>query len=131
MATLPSRLIGAVHHIARAELRFPALLRARLQRDGETDAAITLRNVSASGFMGLVSVPIRAGSRIRLVLPVGRAVEADVRWSLNGQIGCRLDGRFSRAQLALLTTLGAARGLTVAGAGRVAIGLGILLVLLR
>ena len=61
--------------------------------------------------MGTASGSIPAGTRIRLNLPFGGAVEAIVRWSFNGQLGCRLAGRFGRRQLAFLMFCGALNGL--------------------
>lgn len=111
MATLPSRLFGAADHIARAERRRPALWTTRIAREGAPDLKLVLRNVSRSGFMATASEPIPAGSRITLRLPFGGTVEAIVRWSFNGQLGCRLCGRFDRNQLAFLMFCGALNGL--------------------
>ncbi|MGQ0589723.1 MAG: hypothetical protein ACT4N8_09360 [Sphingosinicella sp.] len=126
MATLPSRLIGAVHQIARAESRRPALWTTRVERDGVPHVGLTLRNVSPSGFMGMASAQIPAGSRITLRLPFGGSVQANVRWSFNGRIGCRLCGRFSRGQLAFLMLCGGLNSLLSAAALRIAFLLGCL-----
>ena len=115
MLTLPGRLIGAVHQIARAEARVPALWRAKLRAEG-VETRIVVRNVSRSGFMGIGAIPIQAGSEVTLSLPFGAPVVADVRWALNGRIGCRLRGRFDRRQLAFLMVFGAANALFT-GAG--------------
>lgn len=115
MFTLPGRLIGAVHHIVRAETRVPALWRANLRAEG-IETRIVMRNVSRSGFMGIGAIPIHAGSEVILTLPFGPLVVADVRWALNGRIGCRLRGRFDRRQLAFLMICGAANALFT-GAG--------------
>lgn len=115
MFTLFSRLAGAVHHIARAEIRAPALWRARLRVDG-VDMRIVMRNVSRSGFMGIGALPVHAGTEVILTLPFGAPVVADVRWALNGRIGCKLRGRFDSRQLAFLTIFGAANALFT-GAG--------------
>jgi hypothetical protein len=115
MFALPGRLIGAVQHIARAETRAPALWRAKLGADGG-ETRILLRNVSRSGFMGIGAIPIQAGSEVTLTLPFGAPVVADVRWALNGQIGCRLRDRFDKRQLAFLMVCGGANALFT-GAG--------------
>lgn len=107
MFTLPGRLISAVHQITRAEARAPALWRAKL-RVGEAEERIVMRNVSRSGFMGIGTIPIQAGSEVTLTLPFGAPVVADVRWALNGRIGCKLRGRFDRRQLFFLMICGAA-----------------------
>lgn len=115
MLALPGRLAKAVHHIVRAETRVPALWRAKL-RIGEDETRIVMRNISRSGFMGLGAIPIQAGSEVILTLPFGPPVVADVRWALNGRIGCRLRGRFDRRQQAFLTICGGANALFT-GAG--------------
>ena len=105
MPALSARLIGAVHHIVRAEKRLPVLWNARLCI-GEVEIKASLRNVSASGFMGLVPTQIQAGSEVILRLPIGVPLIADVRWSHNDRIGCRLRGRFDIRQRAFLTLCG-------------------------
>jgi len=110
MFALPGRLIGAVQHIARVEARAPALWRAKVSTGGAR-TRILMRNVSRSGFMGIGAIPIQAGSEVTLTLPFGAPVVADVRWALNGRIGCRLRGRFDRRQLAFLMVCGAANAL--------------------
>lgn len=111
MATSPPRAIDAVHHVTRAERRRPALWTTKAEHEGAHDLKLVLRNVSRSGFMASVSAPVPAGSRVRLRLPFGGSVEAIVRWSFNGQLGCRLVGRFSRTHLAFLMFCGALNGL--------------------
>jgi hypothetical protein len=123
MFALPGRLTSAVYHIVRAETRVPALWRAKLST-GEAETRIVMRNVSRSGFMGIGAIPIQAGSEIILTLPLGDPVVADVRWALNGRIGCRLRGRFDRRQLAFLTICGAANALFTGAGLRILLVLG-------
>jgi hypothetical protein len=111
MATLPSRLIGAVNYVVRAESRWPAPFRARLERAGTPPIRVSLRNVSRSGFMALTAEPVKAGSQVTLTLPVGQPVTAEVRWAFNDRFGCRLDGQFDNRQLALLFAAGLVNGL--------------------
>lgn len=115
MFALPGRLAGEVHKIARAEARAPALWRAKLRVD-EAEERIVMRNVSRSGFMGIGTIPIQAGSEVTLSLPFGAPVIADVRWALNGRIGCKLRGRFDKRQLAFLMISSAGNAL-LTGAG--------------
>lgn len=110
MLALRKRLIGAVHHIVRAEARAPALWRATIRTEAG-DARIVMRNVSRSGFMGISATPVRAGTSVTLELPLGAPVIADVRWAMGGKLGCRLRGRFDRRQLIFLTCFGLANGL--------------------
>lgn len=110
MFALPGRLTSAVQQIARVETRAPALWRAKM-RAGDVDTRIVMRNVSRSGFMGIGAIPLQAGSEVTVALPFGAPVTADVRWALNGRIGCRLRGRFDKRQLAFLMICGAANAL--------------------
>lgn len=121
MDTLPSRLFGALQLVVRSESRFSARQPAQLQRAGAPDLKVSLRNVSPSGFMAITPEPLRAGTRVRLVLRFGDPIEADVIWALNDQIGCRLDGQFSRRQLAWLVLLSTLRGVPTAAGARAAI----------
>ena len=123
MFALPGRLIGAVQHIVRAETRAPALWRAKLST-GETETRILMRNVSRSGFMGIGAIPIQAGSEVTLTLPFGPPVVADVRWALNGRIGCRLRGRFDKRQQGFLMICGTANALFTGTGLRVLLVLG-------
>ena len=111
MATLPSRLLGAVSYVTRAESRWPALFRARLERTGVPPIKVTLRNVSRSGFMALTTEPVAAGSHVTLYPPIGKPVQAEVRWAFNDRFGCSLEGHFDRAQLSFLLVAGALNGL--------------------
>ncbi len=111
MATLPSRLIGAVSYVVRAEARWPAPFRARLERVAAPDMKVSLRNVSRSGFMALTPDPVKAGSMVTLNLPVGPPIQAEVRWAFNDRIGCRVEGRFDNRQIALLLAGGALNAL--------------------
>lgn len=113
MFTLPGRLIGAAHHVARAETRAPAFWRAKLQA-GEAEGRILMRNISRSGFMGITATAVRPGDSVTLTLPVGAPVVADVRWALNERIGCRLRGRFDKRQLCFLGICSTANGLLTA-----------------
>ena len=107
MATLPSRLLGAVAYVTRAEARWPALFRARLDRPGDSAIKVTLRNVSRSGFMALTSEPVVAGSVVTLHPPIGKPVKAEVRWAFNDRFGCRIEGRLDNRQMSLLFAAGA------------------------
>ena len=124
-----TRVSGAVHHVVRSEGRLRARLATRLRREGQADIAFTLRNVSASGFMGECAQSVRAGSKIALLLPLGGAVEADVRWALNGRIGCQLRARLSLDQRALVLALTVKNGMLTGTGLRVAVVIAVLAVL--
>ncbi len=104
---LPERVMSAVHHITRSEGRWPARLTARVQRDGQPDLRLSVRNFSGTGLMGVAAGRIQTGETIRIVLPRAGSVRAQVRWSLNNQIGCHLEGRFSGLQIFILLMLSA------------------------
>lgn len=108
---IDSRATDKVHHVPRAEGRLKARLATRLRREGEADAAFTLRNVSPSGFMGECRETVRAGSKVVLLLPMGGVLEADVRWAINGRVGCKLRGRLTLRQRALVLALTAKNAL--------------------
>jgi hypothetical protein len=113
LRALSTRLISAAHYIVRCQNRLPFFGKAYLRREGLPDLALSLRNVSRSGFMAETSEPVPAGSRIRLVIPLVGAVGADVRWSHDNRMGCRLSRDFSAGQLARLYLLSAPRSLPV------------------
>ena len=48
-------------------------------------------NMSPQGMMARCEVPLTAGDRFRVVLPVAGVREAEVRWALGGRIGCRFE----------------------------------------
>lgn len=121
MDTTRSRLLGGVQLMVRSESRFAAQVEAGLQRDDAPQITVSVANISPSGFMAVTPEPIRTGTPVRLVLPVGDPIDAEVVWSLNDQFGCRLDGRFSRRQMAYLLLLGAIRSLPTAAGARAAI----------
>jgi hypothetical protein len=106
MATLHSRLIGAVSYVARAESRWPAPLRARMERVGAPPVKVSLRNVSRSGFMALSAEKVKAGSMVTIFLPLGPPIRAEVRWAFNDRFGCRLEDQFDNRQLWLLFAAG-------------------------
>ena len=45
-------------------------------------------NISPHGLMARCEEPLAAGNRIRVRLPEVGAIEAQVRWSLGGRLGC-------------------------------------------
>jgi hypothetical protein len=106
-----TRLVSAAHYIVRCQSRLPAFGKVYLQRDGLPDLALSLKNVSRSGFMAVTSAHIAAGSRVRLVIPWVGSVSADVRWSHDNRMGCRLNRDFTLGQMARLFLFCAPRSL--------------------
>jgi hypothetical protein len=48
-------------------------------------------NTSAAGLMARAECDYQVGDRLRVTLPTLGVVSAEIRWSLGGRIGCRLD----------------------------------------
>jgi hypothetical protein len=111
LRALSTRLVSAAHYIVRCQNRLPAFGKAWLKREGLPDLALSLKNVSRSGFMAVTSEHIAAGSRVRLVIPFVGGVSADVRWSHDNRMGCRLERDFSTGQMARLFLFCAPRSL--------------------
>lgn len=53
--------------------------------------SIVIVNISAMGLMARCDGVFAEGERIGITLPVLGAVNAQIRWSLGGRIGCELD----------------------------------------
>ena len=114
MRALTRPIATAITHVARAHIRVPAAGHATLRRDGAPDVRIRLGNLSRAGFMGETDAPVRAGMTVQLVLPFGRVVSGEVRWSLNGRFGCRLDTPFRGVEMLAISVLAGARVSSVA-----------------
>lgn len=76
---------------ARSEPRDQVLHRARAMRTDGTALPVTVVDLSPHGLMARTDATFEPGDRITLALPVVGVVRAEVRWSLGGRIGCRLD----------------------------------------
>ncbi len=113
MRALTKPITTAIHYVARSQLRLPSFGRATLRRDGEPDLRIRIGNISRSGFMGETAAALRPGMTVRLVVPFGRVMEGNVRWSLNGRFGCRLEGSLRRREMLAISVLAGARVSTI------------------
>ena len=109
MRALTRPIAAAMHHVARAQLRLPSFGRATLRRDGAPDLRIRIGNISRSGFMGETAATLRPGMTVRLVVPFGRVMDGNVRWSLNGRFGCRLDAPLRRREMLAVSALAGVR----------------------
>jgi hypothetical protein len=76
---------------ARSEPRDQVLHRARAMRADGAALPVTIVDLSPNGLMARCDAAFEAGERITVALPVVGVVRAEVRWSLGGRIGCRLD----------------------------------------
>ena len=74
----------------RTEPRQNVLHRTRVTVAGEVRQA-TIANISPRGLMARIAGDYAPGDRISVELPGIGARGAEVRWSLGGRIGCRLD----------------------------------------
>ena len=76
---------------ARGEPRDEVMHRTHaLDGDGHT-LKLVLVNMSANGVMARCDGDPAAGNRLRIRLPVLGYVDAVVRWSLGGRVGCELE----------------------------------------
>ena len=74
----------------RREPRQPVLHRTRAVQANGVEVPVVVVNVSPRGFMARSEAPHQAGDLLAVHMPVIGALEAEVRWSLGGRIGCRL-----------------------------------------
>lgn len=86
----------------RSELREPVLYRARLTAANGTEQHVTLVNVSPSGFMARGDGAYAEGDAVTVLLPRLGRVAAEVRWSLGGRIGCKLNRQLGMSDYHLL-----------------------------
>ena len=54
-------------------------------------------NLSPHGLMARVNGSHEAGERLRLTMPTGGTIAAEVRWSLGGRVGIQFDQAFELA----------------------------------
>lgn len=123
MRELTKPIYAAMNHVARAQVRVPSFGRATLRRDGAPDLRIRIGNISRSGFMAETpaSAPVRAGQTVQLVVPFGRVMHGNVRWSLNGRFGCQLDAPFRRREMLAIAVLAGVRVSTLFLVGLLAV----------
>lgn len=76
---------------ARGEPRDEVMHRTHaLDADGRT-VKLVLVNMSANGLMARCAGDPISGDRLRIRLPILGYVDAIVRWSLGGRVGCELE----------------------------------------
>jgi diguanylate cyclase (GGDEF)-like protein len=76
------------------------LIRMGTLQHGGTDLPVRLRNISAGGAMIECERPIATGSTVTLDLEEAGRLDAEVRWSLRGQIGLKFAEPFELRRLA-------------------------------
>ena len=76
---------------SRGEPRDEVMHRTRATDSDGQSIKLVLVNMSASGLMARCEGDPKAGERLRVHLPILGEVDAIVRWSLGGRIGCELE----------------------------------------
>ncbi len=74
----------------RATARDEVHYRARAKGIDGRAVELLVVNISAQGLMARCDADFQPGDRLSVVLPVLGAVDAEVRWSLGGRVGCEL-----------------------------------------
>ncbi len=99
----------------RREPRQPVLHRTRAAQANGAELPVVVVNISPRGFMARSEAPHEAGDLLAIQMPVIGALEAEVRWSLGGRIGCRLLRPIDPADYVLMLQI-MMRGMTAASA---------------
>ena len=76
---------------ARGEPRDEVMHRTHALDGDDRMVKLVLVNMSANGLMARCDGDPAAGGRLRIRLPILGYVDAVVRWSLGGRVGCELD----------------------------------------
>ena len=79
---------------SRGEPRDEVMHRTRATDSDGQSIKLVLVNMSANGLMARCEGDPKAGERLRVHLPILGEVDAVVRWSLGGRIGCELERTF-------------------------------------
>lgn len=94
------------HADVRREERDDVHYRARAVGPESRQLALLIVNISPHGLMARCETCFEVGDRIHVNLPVVGSIEAEVRWSLGGRIGCQFDTAIELASYYdLVTTL--------------------------
>ena len=68
-------------------VRTAVTIRGRLLREDEPELDVTVRNLSAAGFMAECLVPLEPGTQVVLALPGIGYIPAEIRWNASFRIG--------------------------------------------
>lgn len=71
----------------RASLRRPVKLQARLRDRGSRPFAITVADLSPTGFRAEVAYTLHKGTLVWIMLPGLSALEAEIAWQRGAQVG--------------------------------------------
>jgi hypothetical protein len=94
MATTAARLDECDQ---RSEARDPVAFRARAFGADARALSLLIVNLSPHGLMARCDARVAVGERLRIVLPVIGVIVAEVRWTIGGRLGCRLERAIDRA----------------------------------
>lgn len=89
----------------RSEPRDEVFCRARATGPDGRGVHLTIVNISPHGLMARCDVDLATGDKLRVILPSAGIVVAEVRWSLGGRIGCRLDAAIPASTYYRLLTM--------------------------
>lgn len=78
-------------HEGRNDQRHDVHHRLRVKTGHTGHHTVTIVNLSVQGFMARSDHDFAIGDRLLVPMPGSGVFEAEVRWSLGGRIGCRLD----------------------------------------
>lgn len=81
----------------RRETRDEVHVRIRALGGDARPVTLLVVNLSPHGLMARVNEGHETGERLRLTMPTGGTIAAEVRWSLGGRIGVRFDRPFDLA----------------------------------
>jgi hypothetical protein len=90
---------------ARGEPRDEVMHRTHALNGDDRTVKLVLVNMSANGLMARYDGDPAAGEQLRIRLPILGYVDAVVRWSLGGRIGCELERTIPLAEYYTMLTV--------------------------
>jgi len=90
---------------ARGEPRDEVMHRTHALDGDDRTVKLVLVNMSANGLMARCDGDPAAGERLRIRLPILGYVDAIIRWSLGGRIGCELERTIPLAEYYTMLTV--------------------------
>ncbi len=83
-------------------VRTEVAVRGRLLRDDLPELDVTVRNLSAAGFMAECLVPLEPGTAVVLALPGVGYIPAEIRWNVSFRAGGLFQFELSARELGLI-----------------------------
>lgn len=78
-----------VQHERRQSDREDVFHRTRVTAGGFGSVPVQVVNISANGFMARTEAELPIGHPLTIRLPIVGEVQAEVRWTLGGRVGCQ------------------------------------------